>query len=82
MVSLANEMVRFSDRDLEQYVTSRLMSRNVAALRQIDVRVESGKVTLRGTVASFYQKQLCIHACRSVPGVVALVDEVEVAPVT
>ncbi len=58
-----------------------LLDRNSAALRQIVVRADSGTVTLRGTVTSFYQKQLCIQACRAVPGVVTLVDEVEVASI-
>jgi osmotically-inducible protein OsmY len=78
MVSLSNVTVPFSDRDLEHQVTAGLRDRNVAALRQVVVRANRGTVTLHGTVASFYHKQLCIHACRVVPGVVALVDEVKV----
>lgn len=82
MVSLANETVPLlSDRDMEHLVTRRLLNRNVSALRQVVVRADSGTITLRGTVTSFYQKQLCIQACRAVPGVVALVDEVEVASI-
>jgi osmotically-inducible protein OsmY len=67
-----------TDRDLEHRVAHCLHDRNVSALRHIAVRADSGTVTLRGTVTSFYQKQLCISACRHVPGVTALVDEVEV----
>ncbi len=78
MVSLMNETVPLNDRDLEHRVTVRLLDRNMAALRQVAVRADSGRVTLRGTVTSFYQKQLCIQACRGVPGVVAMIDEVEV----
>ena len=81
MVSLSNEMVPLTDRDLEHKVTVGLLNRNMAALRQVVVRASSGTITLRGTVTSFYQKQLCIQACRAVPGVVALVDEVEVASI-
>jgi osmotically-inducible protein OsmY len=66
---------------MEHLVTRRLLNRNVSALRQVVVRADSGTITLRGTVTSFYQKQLCIQACRAVPGVVALVDEVEVASI-
>jgi osmotically-inducible protein OsmY len=57
------------------------MDRNNGLLRQVVVRADNGTVTLRGTVTSFYQKQLCIQACRAVPGVVTLVDEVEVASI-
>ena len=81
MVSLSNETVPLSDRALERHVTAGLLNRNMAALRQVIVRASSGTVTLRGTVTSFYQKQLCIQACRAVPGVVALIDEVEVASI-
>jgi len=79
MVGLPNETLPLSDRDLEQDVTARLLNRHVPALRRVGVRAERGTITLRGTVTSFYQKQLCIQACRAVPGVVALVDEVEVS---
>ena len=78
MVSLANKTVPLCDRDLEHRVTHFLNGRNVAALRHIIVRAHDGTITLRGTVTSFYQKQLCILACRDVPGVTGLVDEVEV----
>ena len=81
MVSLSNETVLLSDRDLEHHVMVQLLDRSSAALRQIVVRADNGTVTLRGTVTSFYQKQLCIQACRAVPGVMALVDEVEVASI-
>jgi osmotically-inducible protein OsmY len=81
MVSLLNETVPLNDRDLERHVTVRLLDRNLAALRQVIVRADSGTITVRGTVTSFYLKQLCIQACRSVPGVVALVDELEVASI-
>ena len=59
----------------------RLMDRSSAASRQVIVRSDHGTVTIRGTVTSYYQKQLCIEACRAVPGVVTLVDEVEVASI-
>jgi osmotically-inducible protein OsmY len=78
MVSLAKVPAPASDRDLERHVANCLQDRNVAALRHIAVRADGGTITLRGTVTSFYQKQLCIQACRNVPGVTELVDEVEV----
>ncbi len=82
MVSLLNAAgLSTRDRDLEHRVMIRLLDRSSTASRQIIVRADSGTVTIRGTVTSFYQKQLCIQACQAVPGVVALVDEVEVASI-
>jgi len=81
MVSLVNGTVPSTDRYLEHQVTAGLRNRNVSTLRQVVVQAKSGTITLRGTVTSFYQKQLCIQACYAVPGVVALVDEVEVASI-
>jgi hypothetical protein len=78
MLGLVTEPALPSDRDLEHRVTHRLHDRNIIALRNIAVRADCGKVTLRGTVTSFYHKQLCIQACRAVPGVSGLIDEVEV----
>jgi osmotically-inducible protein OsmY len=78
MVSLVAVAAPQTDRDLEHRVAHCLHDRNFAALRHIAVRADGGTITLRGTVTSFYQKQLCIQACRDVPGVTALVDEVEV----
>ena len=78
MVSLSNKPLVVCDRELEHLVAHCLNERHMAALRYIAVRASEGTVTLRGTVTSFYQKQLCIQACRDVPGVTGLVDEVEV----
>jgi hypothetical protein len=38
-------------------------------------------VTLRGRVPSFYQRQLFIHCCQRVAGVVQLNDELQVPEV-
>ena len=38
-----------------------------------------GNVTLRGSVASFYEKQLAIQTCRVLAGIDRLIDAVEVA---
>ena len=78
MVSLSNKSLPLGDRELEHLVAHCLNKRHVAALRHIAVRASEGTITLRGTVTFFYQKQLCIQACRDVPGVAGLVDEVEV----
>ena len=80
MVSLSFPLdtIAVSDRDLERSIEKRLVGRQIFSLRQIRVTAERGMVTLRGTVTSFYQKQLCIQTCSGVPGLRQLVDEVEV----
>ena len=67
------------DRDLERRVINYLQGYKMPAIRGIDVQSDRGRVTLRGTVSSFYQRQLCIHCCLRVAGVIRLIDEIEVA---
>ncbi len=66
------------DRDLERRVANYLFGRQVPALRRIEVEADHGTVTLRGSVYTFHQKQLCLNCTRRVAGVRHLVDEVEV----
>jgi hypothetical protein len=44
--------------------------------------VTGGSVTLRGRVATFYEKQLAIQTCRMLAGLERLIDAVEVASAT
>lgn len=46
--------------------------------RGLKVGAKEGTVTLQGRTGSFYDKQLLLHATQHVPGVVAIVDEVDV----
>ena len=50
-----------------------------ASLRRLSVDVAAGAVTLRGSVESFYEKQIAIQACRVLAGIDQLIDAVEVA---
>ena len=68
-----------TDRDLERRITHRLAETNRPGLRRLDVNVSGGHVTLRGLVASFYEKQVAIQACRVLTDIERLVDAVEVA---
>jgi osmotically-inducible protein OsmY len=67
------------DQDLERRVISYLSARYLPGLRQLQVSVQEGTVTLRGSVKSFYEKQIAIHSCQRVAGVRKLVDAVDVA---
>ena len=67
---------RNEDRDLERRVLNFLAGRHIKGLRQIEVEADAGTVTMRGTVRSFYEKQMSQHCCRRVAGVINLVDEI------
>jgi osmotically-inducible protein OsmY len=67
------------DRELERRVVSYLADRHLPGLRHLKVEAASGTVTLKGTVNSFYEKQLSQQCCRRVAGVLKLIDAVDVA---
>jgi osmotically-inducible protein OsmY len=68
-----------ADRELECRVYEYLAERRVQTLRALEVEARRGRVTLRGRVGSFYEKQLAIHCLYSVDGVRRLVDDIDVA---
>lgn len=73
---------RPADRLLERQIASQLAETNRPGLRRLAVNVADGSVTLRGSVASFYEKQLAIQTCRVLAGIERLIDAVEVAAAT
>jgi hypothetical protein len=51
------------------------------AVSRLQILVEDGVVTLRGTATSFYQKQLWLHGTKRVVGDSASIDDqISVAP--
>jgi len=66
------------DRDLIKRVRGFLTRQHLPSLRSIEVDAAAGVVTISGRVKSFYERQLCIHCCQRVAGVVKLNDRVEV----
>jgi len=78
MFTIDQDTTTTLDRDLERRVQNYLYGRQVLGLRRIEVEASGGTVTLRGRVRSYYEKQLCIHCCRRVAGVIELVDQVVV----
>ena len=75
MVSLSDKS---TDLDVKRRITNLLVQRNAAAFRKIDIEVIGGTVILRGTVNSFYERQLCLACSQQVSGVLKLVDEIQV----
>jgi hypothetical protein len=76
------DMIRFTDelrdRDLEGRVRQFLGARNFPALRRLAIEARNGTVTLRGRVATFYEKQLSQQCQQRVAGVRQLIDQVVV----
>jgi len=68
-----------NDRLLASQISTQLAETNRASLKRLAVDVRGGHVTLRGSVGSFYEKQIAIQACRLFTGIERLVDAVEVA---
>ena len=78
MATEAKIRIDFKDGELQSRVRRFIVSRDASAFREIDVHVDEGEVTLRGPVASYYQKQVVLNTCRRVAGVLCVVDEVQV----
>jgi len=74
-----NEAGSSLDHDLERRVSNFLAERLRPSLRELDVEVADGVVTLQGHLHTFYEKQLAISCCQRVAGVLKLIDEVEVS---
>ena len=67
-----------ADVDLEKRVAVFLHSQGRFALQRIEVVASGGDVTLKGSVHSYYEKQLCLECAKHVAGVTRLVDLIEV----
>src|SRR5262245_59082288 len=65
-----------ADSELKRRVRTFLSTQHRPGLRKLEVEVSKGTVTLRGRVATFYEKQLSGQLARRVAGVVRLVDDV------
>jgi osmotically-inducible protein OsmY len=75
----APEVSLSSDLALQSKIASQLAETRRQGLKRLNVQVAAGSVTLRGEVASFYEKQLAIETCRVLAGIDHLIDAVEVA---
>ena len=71
-------ILRSEDSTLAAQIALHLAETRRANLRQLAVDVHAGKVTLRGHVASFYEKQIAIETCRTRAGAGWLIDAAQV----
>lgn len=80
-----NSAVGFADSTdsvLRHKIFAHLAETNRPNLRGLAIQVAEGNVTLRGQVASFYEKQLAIKACLGVTRTGLVTDAVEVVATT
>ena len=68
-----------SDVPLEQRVRLYLDNMESGTFRGVVVEAHAGTVTLTGVVASYYAKQLAQEFTRRIPGVVSIINLIEVA---
>ena len=66
--------------DLERIIKGEMARRGIPTLRRLDVDVAAGVARVRGTVDSFYEKQLATISCQKTPGVKIVLNEVHVRP--
>jgi len=66
------------DVPLDDRVLTALERNPYIARRNLRFETESGRVTLRGVVESYYQKQMAQEAIRHVDGVHEIANELEV----
>jgi len=71
--------VVYRDEDIELRVKEFLSRQHFPALQLLDLEIEQGELTVHGEVCSFYEKQVAMSICQSVPGVVVYVDRITVA---
>lgn len=65
--------------DLVRRIENYLFQRNPTMHSSVRIAVEGDDVVLSGIVASYHHRQLCIHTCQRVAGVIRIVDRLKVA---
>lgn len=67
-----------ADSELTRRVRLFIEQRRVAGGARLSIQASGGAVTLRGTAASFHQRQLLYSIARRVAGVQTVIDELDV----
>ncbi len=67
-----------ADRELLKRVMDDCRNLSSALARRTAIEVNGGVVTLRGDVPTFYIRQVLVHRCLRIPGVVTVNDELTV----
>jgi osmotically-inducible protein OsmY len=61
-------------------VSADLSASNFPRLRHVSVEAHWDTVTLRGELASFYERQIAVARAERVPGVTRVIDHLRVEP--
>jgi len=72
------EIIIDGDEDIAIQVWECLQRQHLPTLDNLDISFKLGELTLRGTVASFYEKQIAMSACKNIPGVEIFIDQISV----
>ena len=70
--------VVYRDDDIALRVEDFLSRQHFPSFQNLDLEVTHGKLTVRGQVRSFYERQIAMSVCQHVPGVLQFVDEIAV----
>jgi osmotically-inducible protein OsmY len=68
----------YRDEDVVHRVEEFLSRQHFPSFQRFDVEMLDGSLTVRGSVDSFYEKQIAMSVCQNVPGVLAFVDDISV----
>jgi hypothetical protein len=72
-------MYNRADIRLKNQIEFRLSCQGIRQPCKVEVEVESGAVTLTGTVQYEHQKPTVVHICRTISGVTRVTDKLKVA---
>ena len=78
MTSTPPDSDRLSDQAIAELAGRRLRESPYASIRRLSCEFQGGVLTVRGTLSSFYQKQLAQTVLRKIEGVRQIVNCVEV----
>ncbi len=78
MSRVGTEPIDNNSGEIKRRIINLLCQRGVSSVQRLDIELENGTATVRGNVASFYERQICLSCCQHVPGVFRLVDEIKV----
>ena len=80
MVAISISQSDRQDTDLRERVALLVQQRGLAFDSNVHIEARGGVVTLRGTVPTYYRRQLLYSSARRVAGVLEVVDQLEVEP--
>lgn len=80
LYSIVGRTIRFDSPDalLEAHVRRSLVATGRRPIAELSLQVESGRLRMKGTVPSYYAKQLAHQAAMSVEGIAAIDSEIHV----